>query len=59
MEIQNDHSILAEFLDLDQFGQVQAEYVWIGGSGQDLRSKTRVCENGKRFARKPESEEEK
>ena len=42
MELQHDHSILAEFLELDQSGQVQAEYVWIGGSGQDLRGKTRV-----------------
>lgn len=35
-------SILPRFLDLDQDGKILAEYVWLGGSGADLRCKTRV-----------------
>lgn len=35
-------SILPRFLDLDQDGKIMAEYVWLGGSGADLRCKTRV-----------------
>jgi len=37
-------SSLSHFFTLPQFGKVQAEYVWIGGSGQDLRSKTRTID---------------
>jgi hypothetical protein len=29
-----------EFNELDQGGRITVEYVWIGGSGKDLRSKT-------------------
>jgi glutamine synthetase len=43
MEISNDSALLNEFLTLDQFGKVQAEYIWIGGNGLDLRGKTKVC----------------
>lgn len=39
-----DTSILPRFLSLPQFGKVAAEYVWIGGSGSDLRSKTKTLE---------------
>lgn len=39
-----DRSRLAEFLELPQFGRIQALYVWIGGSGLDIRSKTRTLE---------------
>ena len=33
---------LEEYLKLDQFGKVQVEYIWIGGSGSDIRSKTKT-----------------
>jgi len=34
----------AEFRDLDQQARICAEYVWVGGSGIDLRSKMRVLD---------------
>jgi hypothetical protein len=39
-----DHSITRHYLATvpDQSGKVIAEYVWIGGSGQDVRSKSRT-----------------
>lgn len=39
-----DTSILPRFLALPQNGKIAAEYVWIGGSGSDLRSKTRCLD---------------
>lgn len=35
-------AVARKYMALDQGGKIQAEYVWIGGSGQDLRCKTRV-----------------
>jgi glutamine synthetase len=37
-----DENVLNRFLCLDQHDSIQAEYVWIGGTGQDLRSKCRT-----------------
>jgi glutamine synthetase len=40
-----DHTIVEKFATLPQFGKVAAEYVWIGGSGADLRSKTKTLDS--------------
>ena len=37
-----DQQIYERFQPLDQTGRVMAEYIWIGGSGQDLRGKTKT-----------------
>lgn len=40
--------VTQKYLHLSQHNNIQAQYVWIGGSGQDLRSKTKtlVRKNG-------------
>ena len=35
---------MVRYMSLPQGTRVQAEYVWIGGTGQDLRCKTRTLE---------------
>lgn len=39
-----DHSITRWFFELPQGSSIQAEYVWIGGSGLDMRCKTRTLD---------------
>lgn len=47
-----DLNILEKYYALPQpTTSIQAEYIWIGGSGQDVRSKTRVCSSLFKFTR--------
>jgi len=36
--------VLSKYLSLSQGGKILAEYIWIGGSGEDLRSKVRTLD---------------
>jgi glutamine synthetase len=37
-----DVAVYNKYMALDQKGKIQAEYIWIGGSGSDLRTKTKT-----------------
>jgi len=42
LNIGKDSVTLQKYLNLEQRGRVQCEYIWIGGSGSDIRAKTRT-----------------
>lgn len=46
-----DITLWDRFANLDQRGKISAEYVWIGGTMQDMRCKTRVLD---KLPKKPE-----
>jgi len=37
-----NYTMARRYSQLSQFGRIQCEYIWIGGSGSDLRSKTKT-----------------
>ncbi len=43
-QISTNKEVAARFLALPQGTKVQATYVWIDGSGENLRSKTRTID---------------
>lgn len=39
-----NQAVLDKYMDLDTGGFIQANYIWIDGSGQSMRSKTRTLD---------------
>jgi glutamine synthetase len=39
-----DRAVYDQYMSLDTGSYIQAEYIWIGGTGQDLRCKTRTLD---------------
>eukprot|EP00474_Spongospora_subterranea_P008411 CRZ08869.1 hypothetical protein [Spongospora subterranea] len=39
-----DTAVYYQYMKMDQGSKVQAEYIWVGGSGSDIRSKTKTLE---------------
>lgn len=45
LEHGKNYGMLQQYLDLKQHDSIQVEYIWIGGSGSDIRSKVRTLKN--------------